>query len=69
MYVSPNFRSKKALREAVKAGRTVTVYQPGDIFHGRENGQVSVEGPHFPEPHKWYAVVEIRDSLVVRVVN
>ena len=68
MYVSPNFKSKKQLREAVKAGQPVEVFQPGP-FPGQLNGEVSVEGPHYPEPHRWYARVRIEDGRVVKVVS
>lgn len=68
MYVSPNFRTKKALREAVAAGQTVTVFQPGP-FGGSEPtyGICTVEGPHYPTPHSWYAQVTLCDGLVVKV--
>jgi hypothetical protein len=29
MYVSPNFASKKALKDALAAGQTVNVFSPG----------------------------------------
>jgi hypothetical protein len=70
MYTDINFRTKKALRDAVAAGRQVGVYQPnGDLFNVRvpENGQVSVEGPHFPEPHRWYARVTLMNGVIVKV--
>lgn len=56
MYTEPNFKTKKALKDAVAAGQEVTVFQPGP-FGGQPNlnGEVSVEGPHFPKPHSWYA--------------
>ena len=56
MYTHINFRSKKELKEAVAAGRAVTVYQPGP-FGGNEpsEGAVSLEGPWYPQPHRWYA--------------
>lgn len=68
MYVDPNFKTKKALREAVKNGKEVAIFQPGP-FGGREprEGLVVVEGPHYPEPHKWYARVELKDGQVVKV--
>ena len=66
MYVTPNFRTKKALKEAVAAGKEVTVYSPGP-FPCPSNGRVSVEGPHVPEPHKWYANVEVKNGVVVKV--
>ena len=65
-YVSPNFRTKKALREAVKAGTTVEVFQPG-LGTVPENGTVYLEGPHYPEPHKWYAVGTMKDGKLVKV--
>lgn len=69
MYAETNFRSKKALKEAVKRGETVRVFQPGGIFPGTANGVDVVEGPHYPEPHRWYAQVEIRDYCVVKVLR
>jgi hypothetical protein len=52
-YVSPNFKTKKALREALAAGADVEVYAPG-LGSIPKEGRVSLEGPHFPEPHRWY---------------
>lgn len=65
-YVSPNFKTKKALKEAVKAGQEVTVFQPG-IGTVPTNGNICVEGPHYPEPHKWYAGVTIENGRVTKV--
>ena len=61
MYVDPNYRTKKALREAVANGDYVTVFSPGP-FPCPQNGNVTVEGPHYPKPHRWYAVVEVVDG-------
>ena len=72
MYVQPNLKTKRALREAVAAGREVTVFQPGGFFQGpRTDGvrDVSVEGPHFPAPHTWYARVRVQDGRVVKVLG
>lgn len=68
MYTTENFRSKKALKEAVAAGKTVTYFQPGP-FGGNEplNGTVYFEGPHYPEAHKWYASATVQDGKVVKV--
>ena len=48
--------------------RAVTYHQPGP-FGGNEpqNGEFSVEGPHYPQPHKWYARVTARDGVIVKV--
>jgi hypothetical protein len=66
MYVRPNFPTKKALKEALAAGKEVTVFSPGP-FPCPQDGRVSVEGPHFPEPHKWYATVLVRNGIVYKV--
>ena len=68
MYVNPNFKTKKALREAVAAGEEVTVFSPGP-FPPKENGVETVEGPHYPEPHKWYATVQVKDGKVIKVTG
>ena len=68
MYVEPNFKNKKALREAVKAGLRVEVFSPGP-FHAPTSGRTSVEGPHYPAPHTWYASVEVTDGLVTKVLS
>lgn len=68
MYVSPNFKTKKAFKEAVASGQQVTYWQPGP-FGGNEtkNGTIFCEGPHYPEPHKWYAQAEVVDGKIVKV--
>ena len=50
MYTVENFKSKKALKEAVAAGKKVEVYAPG-LGTPPTNGTCAVEGPHFPKPH------------------
>lgn len=68
MYVSPNFKTKKALKEAVASGERVEVFSPGP-FPAKENGKESIEGPHYPEPHKWYAQVEVENGYVKKVIS
>lgn len=65
-YTEINFKTKKALKEAVAAGQEVRIYSPGP-FGCKENGVEYLEGPHYPAPHRWYAEVEMRGGLVVRV--
>ena len=67
MYTSRNYKSKKELKEAVKAGVKVTVYNPGPFGDPPTDGCCCVEGPHFPQPHKWYASVTLKDGYVVSV--
>jgi hypothetical protein len=70
MYCERNFKTKSELKRAVAAGEPVTVYQPGP-FGGNEprEGTVSVEGPHYPKPHRWYARVMLREGLVIKVLG
>ena len=67
-YVSPNFKSKKELKEAVAAGKIVTVFNPGLGGEVPANAKgVAIEGPHYPLPHKFYAQVDIENGKVVKV--
>ena len=67
MYTVRNFKSKKALREAVAAGEQVDTYQPGGFFPAERNGVISLEGPHDPAPHSWYAQATVVDGIVQKV--
>jgi hypothetical protein len=62
-YTEQNFKSKKALREAVALG-PVPVYQPGPFGPDVRNGSACIEGPHYPKPHRWYASVTVRDGVI-----
>lgn len=64
MYCNTNYPTKKALKQAVADGVPVAVHQPGP-FPGKTTGQIALEGPHYPQPHRWYASAEIQDSVVV----
>lgn len=75
-YTVINFKTKKALKEAVAlyhahkelAKQPVRCYNPGlgpDLSNF--TGTVYLEGPHYPEPHKWYAQAELKDGVVVKV--
>ncbi len=68
MYTVHNFKTKKALKEAVKNGEPVQVYNPGITFAPTPTeGSICIEGPHFPKPHKWYASAVLKNGLVVKV--
>jgi hypothetical protein len=66
MYVRPNLKSKKALREAVARGEKIAVFSPGP-FPAPTSGWTTVEGPHYPEPHRWYAQVRLELGYVAEV--
>lgn len=77
-YTAINFKTKKALKEAVvnwhvasqnrAKNQPVRCYQPGlgpDLSNF--TGKVSLEGPHYPKAHTWYASAELVDGIVVKV--
>lgn len=81
-YTVVNFKTKKALKEAVAKWKeyqiissreninapAIRCYQPGlgpDLSN--YTGKVYLEGPHYPEAHKWYAQAELLDGIVVKV--
>lgn len=66
MYTHTNFKTKKALKEAVANGQKVTIYAPG-LGEPKMDGVEFLEGPHYPEPHKWYAEVVMKDGFVTKV--
>ena len=70
-YTDINFKTKKQLKDALAAGRKITVYQPNDdLFGGHglpRDGRVTLEGPHSPEPHRWYATALLKDGYVVAI--
>lgn len=69
MYTDTNYKTKKAMREAFKTGKKIGVHQPGGFFPGKTDGRVAIEGPHYPQPHTWYAEVEIKDSVITRIIG
>jgi hypothetical protein len=75
MYTVKNFKTKKALKEAVAEYLTLNLgvggvryFQPGP-FGGNEtqNGTFCCEGPHYPAPHTWYATCTAKDGVIVKV--
>lgn len=68
MYTVINFPTKKALKEAVASGLQVLYFQPGPFGGGEPmDGTISLEGPHYPKPHTWYASAVVKNGAVVSV--
>lgn len=65
MYTQHNFKHKKDLIAAVKAGEMVGVFQPGPFGPDVADGSGVVEGPH--GYHRWYASVIVEDGRVKSV--
>jgi len=68
MYTNTNYKSKKAMVEAFKLGEKIGVHQPGP-FGSPKNGIVTLEGPHYPKSHTWYARVKIENDIIVEVLK
>jgi hypothetical protein len=67
MYTYKNYKTKKAMIEDFKAGVKISVYQAGGMFPGANSGRVSLEGPHYPAAHTWYASAVIENEIVISV--
>lgn len=44
----------------------LSVYSPGP-FPAPQEGTTTLEGPHYPEPHRWYASAEVSNGTVIKV--
>jgi hypothetical protein len=67
-YTDRNFKTKKALKDAVNQGERIGVYNPGLGGNIDPNSnQVFLEGPHYPAPHSWYAQAKLKDGYIVSV--
>ncbi len=66
-YVDPDYKTKKAFKEAVKAGTEHRPYNPSGLFPPTTDGHTTIEGPHYPKPHTWYASCQVEDGVVVKV--
>ena len=64
MYCDVNFKTKKVLKAYLDAGKPVHVFQPGP-FPGPEDGHITLEGPHYPQTHKWYAQAQIKNGIII----
>lgn len=67
MYTEKNYKTKKELITDYKNGVDIYVYQPNAMFPVNGNGNVSIEGPHYPKPHSWYARAEIENFIIKKV--
>ena len=66
MYAYGNPKTKKQLKEWIADGKHVHAYSPGP-FPCPANGHITLEGPHYPAPHKWYAQAVVEDYKIITV--
>lgn len=67
MYTHTDYKTKKALKEDVAAGKEVTYYDPGPHKTWRPDGIFVVSGPHFPRPHRFWAECVAKDGKIISV--
>ena len=68
MYITPNMKSKAAIKRAIAAGEVVRLKSNSPFDRVPENGTATVEGPWYPEPHRWWGTATVKDGQVVKVV-
>jgi hypothetical protein len=68
-YVNPDYKTKKEFKLAIESGKRPETYNYAGMFQTVQNGQDTIEGPHYPKPHKWYARVQVENGLVVKVIS
>ena len=80
-YTTVNYKTKKALKEAVKEYLEKHVGEPGSLSYynvkayqpglgpdlSNHTGRVTIEGPHYPAAHTWYAECEMKDGVIIKV--
>lgn len=72
-YVSCNPKSMAELKRRFEAGEELHVFQPGGLFPlnvGPDGGEISLEGPHYPKPHRWYGRVAVNgDHVITKILK
>ena len=66
-YTRINYKSKAQVKRALSAGTTVEVYQPGPFGPKVSDGWVTLEGPHYPEPHRWYGNGRVENGILKEI--
>lgn len=68
-YATGNPTTKKMLKEWVKSGKEVRIFNYSGMYPTTSNGVAHIEGPHYPKPHRWYAQVQVEDGKIVKVLS
>jgi hypothetical protein len=68
MYCVKNFQTKRKVKEALVSGLPVRVFQPGPFATDEPiSGTVYLEGPHYPRPHRWWALGVAVDGILISI--
>jgi hypothetical protein len=68
-YATNNPKTKKILKEWVANKKLIGVFNPSGMFPDPVDGEVVIEGPQYPEAHKWYALVMVQDGYIRKVIS
>lgn len=68
-YVDPDYKAKKELKQAIESGKELYPYTPNGMFPSPQSGRVTIEGPHYPKPHRWYATVLVENGKVIKFIS
>lgn len=52
-----------------RANRELTLQHTSIVGNEPTDGEAFLEGPHYPRPHTWYAKVQVKDGVVVKVLS
>ena len=66
-YTTKNFKTKKAIKEAIANGEKITCYNPGLGGELPKDGVVYIEGPHYPQPHRFYGKGTLKDGYLIKI--
>lgn len=67
-YTEYNYKTKKKIQDDIKEGKKIYCFNPGiggNLSH--YTGSVYLEGPHFPEPHKWYGAGKLVNGVLISI--
>jgi len=67
-YASGNPATKRELKERVARGDAISTFSPGP-FPAKRDGEDTIEGPQYPQPHKWYARVRVEAGIITKVLS
>lgn len=62
-----DFKSRQELVDAVREGHQIDMFAPKP-YVWPVNGNVDLEGPHYPAPRTWAVTAVIENGKVVEVV-
>lgn len=62
-------KTKKALKEAVQAGKTPACYSTSMFHDSVPDGRHVAVGPDPYTKRSWFAEVEVKDEQIVRVIS